>query len=125
MMQRDLGLQRFAVEATVARPPDRTWPPAALATSWLEAPASNLGADNGSGPGIGVDLYHGLPPARGTSGETLEAVGTIYNRHPHRVPTMLATKQLSSLLIWNIKAPDSNVAAAEDLDNGLFKMGVY
>ena len=48
----------------------------------------DLGADGRGGPGIGMDLHHGLPPTRGTSGEALETVGIVYDRQPHRIPTM-------------------------------------
>ena len=59
--------------------------------------SGNLGADNGGGPRIGMDLYHGLPPTRGMSGEALEAIGIIYNRQAHRVPTMLSDQTTSPL----------------------------
>ncbi len=63
--------------------------------------SGDLGADGRGGPGIGMDLHHGLPPTKGTSGEALEAVGVVYDRQPHRIPTMLRNQTTRSRMALN------------------------
>ena len=58
--------------------------------------SGDLGADGRGGPGIGVDLQHGLPLARGASGNALEAVGIVYDCQPHRIPAMLCDQTAST-----------------------------
>jgi hypothetical protein len=53
------------------------------------ARAGNLGTDGGGGAGIRVDLQHGSLLTRCVGAEALEAISILYNRKPHRVPTML------------------------------------
>src|SRR5215210_6022809 len=51
--------------------------------------ADGLGADDGGGAGIGVDLQHGSSPVQLGGPEALKAIGVLYNRQPNWVPTML------------------------------------
>jgi SRSO17 transposase len=59
--------------------------------------ASDLGAGDGSGSGVRVDLQHASPLSRCGGGQALEAVAILHNRQPNRIPTMLRDQTAEAL----------------------------
>src|SRR5215212_6693734 len=50
--------------------------------------AGDLGADDGSGAGVGMDLQHGLSPSCCCGRKALEAMSIVCDGQPNRIPTM-------------------------------------